>query len=996
MERLATAEWADPAEFANRCAYREGTFWLGRSPPDGASLGHIDDRHIMLTSGTRSGKGTTTIVNNLCLWPGSVVVVDPKGENATVTAARRGDGSEYCEGMGQRVHVLDPFEASEVEDKYRSSFNPLDALDPNSDSVIDDADIIADALVVVNEKASEPEWQETARHMLKGLILHVLTAPRYEGRRDLITVRELIRRGDHELASERRPDDDGPPASPRQLLWEGVSRNQHFDGIIAGIGEHMVGLLLDAPKQFEGYHASLDLNTRFLDSPKMQGVLRSSGFDLAELKTDPDGVSLYLCLPNRYMTSHSRWLRLMVALVTAKMEEVRQQPASGHRVLMVLDEFAKLETMRSIEHAVSYIAGYGVTMLFVLQSLEQLKRYYRDGWETFVGNAGTKIFFSIDDQFTREYVAKLMGDTELIRSVRSSSTTSTQSRSTTIGYSTSRTEGSSTTEGQNESQSHTEGSGTSDTTGRSRNVSRTKSTSISEGVNRSRAFGLSHSSNQNQSSSVSQNRGGNRSTSKNEGESRERGWLFGRRTVNSGFGVSSGEQWGSGTSSSTGFGTSSGRNRTDSVGSSTNRSRSNSQTISEGTSQSHTVSQNQSDTTSSGWSTSMTSSESFTYADSTSNTTGYSEGQTQGESETVHKRPLMTPDELGIIFDRPSDGEVGLALIFLGGGRPAAAIRTPYFADDQFAWLHDPHPDHPLPLKMIGEEDFILELDLHPTIMTQGVLRGVLEVGRRVRRGDAAAVVELPRPELADEDQGAFQQLLISTGIEWKPSGLRVPILAPISSESVEDVVASQRLSPHPSPVATFRINRRRALLEAGQSIDATRHLTAYSRFLSARDARNARAAEDAAERQQRTASEQHHSKLRELTKRRDELRRQKDALPATDEGSNKQELWPAALIIIPIIVITRLAEEHRIAGFVVAGVIVLPAIVLLVRAVLEINRRQQEVERWNTTKGRELSRIEKEIEQLELNDRSSRALGHYQDSYLDLPLDPDDAPRSA
>jgi len=39
--------------------------------------------------------------------------------------------------------------------------------------------------------------------------------------------------------------------------------------------------------------------------------------------------------------------------------------------LMVLDEFAGLKRMEVIEHAVAQIAGYGVKMFFVLQSLEQ-------------------------------------------------------------------------------------------------------------------------------------------------------------------------------------------------------------------------------------------------------------------------------------------------------------------------------------------------------------------------------------------------------------------------------------------------------------------------------------------------------------------------------------------------------------------------------------------------------------------------------------------------
>ncbi len=76
-----------------------------------------------------AARAPASIVNNLILWPGSVCVVDPKGENATITAARRGKGSAHCTGMGQAVQVLDPFKAAQVDDSLRGRFNPLDALD---------------------------------------------------------------------------------------------------------------------------------------------------------------------------------------------------------------------------------------------------------------------------------------------------------------------------------------------------------------------------------------------------------------------------------------------------------------------------------------------------------------------------------------------------------------------------------------------------------------------------------------------------------------------------------------------------------------------------------------------------------------------------------------------------------------------------------------------------------------------------------------------------
>src|SRR5207244_10426958 len=127
-------------------------------------------------------------------------------------AARGGRGSQQCKGLGQAVRVLDPFKAAEVDDSLRGGFNPLDALDPASDETIDEAGRIADAVVVIHE-SNDPFWDESARSMVKGLILHVLTAPQYEGRRNLVTVRKLITRGDWESVEALRDscDPDDPP-----------------------------------------------------------------------------------------------------------------------------------------------------------------------------------------------------------------------------------------------------------------------------------------------------------------------------------------------------------------------------------------------------------------------------------------------------------------------------------------------------------------------------------------------------------------------------------------------------------------------------------------------------------------------------------------------------------------------------------------------------------------------------------------------------------------
>ncbi|MEL7087084.1 MAG: type IV secretory system conjugative DNA transfer family protein, partial [Planctomycetota bacterium] len=437
-QALATAEWADPDSFAKQHAYAPGKFWLGRSPVNGEPLGYADDRHVCLVSGSRSGKGTTSIVPNLCLWPGSVVVVDPKGENATVTAARRGPGSDDCEGMGQAVHVLDPFGAAKIDDTLRSRFNPLDTLDPKDPRSIDEAGRIADAIVVINPETKDPFWDQSARSLVKGLILHVLTDPMFGGRRNLNTLRQLIARGDHEGVAMLREAGEEEVASAQALLWQGVSVNEAFNGVIAGIGENMANMAVNSAKQFESVLQVANRNTEFLDSPGMQDCVAESDFKLSDLKTDSKGVSVYLSLPQRYMGEHFRWLRMMITLILNEMEATPGQPSAGHRVLMCLDEFAGLKRMEVIENAVAQIAGSGVKLFFVLQSLEQLKATYKDNWETFLSNAGLKLFFGLDDHFSREYVSKFIGDTELMRELETANQTISSQTTLNTGTSSSK------------------------------------------------------------------------------------------------------------------------------------------------------------------------------------------------------------------------------------------------------------------------------------------------------------------------------------------------------------------------------------------------------------------------------------------------------------------------------------------------------------------------------------------------------------------------------
>ena len=114
-ERGLLARWLNPDEMTGD-VWQPGGGGLLLGKRDGRLIGWNDDRHVMTIAGSRAGKGVSLIVPNLLLYEGSALVIDPKGENASITAGRRGFGTRNGgPGLGQDVYVLDPFGVSGIE-----------------------------------------------------------------------------------------------------------------------------------------------------------------------------------------------------------------------------------------------------------------------------------------------------------------------------------------------------------------------------------------------------------------------------------------------------------------------------------------------------------------------------------------------------------------------------------------------------------------------------------------------------------------------------------------------------------------------------------------------------------------------------------------------------------------------------------------------------------------------------------------------------------------
>ena len=125
----------------------------------GDKIPYAGERHVLLFGPNGTGKGTRFLIPNLLsINDRSIIVIDPKGELAAVTA-------DYRRTIGDVV-MLNPFD---VLGLGSAGFNPLATLDPASPHFYDDAAALGEALIKVESK--DPHWSESAQGLIVALIM---------------------------------------------------------------------------------------------------------------------------------------------------------------------------------------------------------------------------------------------------------------------------------------------------------------------------------------------------------------------------------------------------------------------------------------------------------------------------------------------------------------------------------------------------------------------------------------------------------------------------------------------------------------------------------------------------------------------------------------------------------------------------------------------------------------------------------------------------------
>jgi len=382
-----------PLHGAARFATRREIRSAGLLGNHGIVLGRLGRRYLLLpgqqgvalAAPPRAGKGAGIVIPNALHWPGSLVCIDLKRENWTVTAGFRA-------ACGQACYLFEPF----AEDRRTARWNPFHYVSADPVRRINDLQRIADMLYP-DPPTGDPFWIASARAVFLAIALYLFETPAEEK-----TIGNVLRKG---MASDA----------------EGFG--EHWKRIVEGrrVGDHplsesCVRALYDvidlAPSTASSIRKTFTSRLDLWLNPILDAATAGNDFDLRELRRRP--MSIYVGVNpddlHRLRPVLNLFFQQAIGLQTRELPE--HNPALRYQVMMLLDEFTALGRLPIIAEAISYLPGYNVRVVLVIQTPAQLREVYGPhNAETMIKSLAARIVFTPKDMADAREISEELGYT---------------------------------------------------------------------------------------------------------------------------------------------------------------------------------------------------------------------------------------------------------------------------------------------------------------------------------------------------------------------------------------------------------------------------------------------------------------------------------------------------------------------------------------------------------------------------------------------------------
>ena len=346
----------------------------------GKYLSFSGQQFAMVAAPTRSGKGVGIVVPNLLHWTGSVVVLDIKQENFDITAGFR-------TALGQKVYLFNPF----ANDRRSHRYNPLGYVRDDQNRI---GDLQSIAKVFYPAEGKDTFFDEQAANLFLGLGLYLCETPERPR-----TLGELL----------RVSSGDGSPI--RDYLLGLITKR-------AALGTPLSKPCVEALHRFcaasdntlASILASFNAPLAMWANPLVEASTATNDFDLRRVRCEK--MSIYVGITPDHLHEAGRLLNLFFSQLVSlnTMEMPSKNPALRYSCLLLLDEFTAIGKVAILAKAVSYMAGYNLRLLPIIQSQSQLLSVYGpEDARTFVTNHALQVLFAPREQKDAEEYSEMLG-----------------------------------------------------------------------------------------------------------------------------------------------------------------------------------------------------------------------------------------------------------------------------------------------------------------------------------------------------------------------------------------------------------------------------------------------------------------------------------------------------------------------------------------------------------------------------------------------------------
>lgn len=359
---------------------------------DGQRIRLAGQQFVILAAPTRSGKGVGIVIPNLLDYRDSMVVLDIKQENFDLTSGWR-------KSIGHEVFLFNPF----AEDRRTHRWNPLSYVSSDPAFRVSDLQSIA-AMLYPDGDDRNKFWTSQARNAFLALSLYLFegldadyAGGMQRGEWQFPTLGRLFRLSNGDGQSE---------------LKTFLAEKSRATFLSAEARNAFATLLSQAPETFTSIMGSFKEPLNAWLNPVLDAATSADDFRLDDVRKKR--MTIYVGIqPNKLAES-----RLIVNLFFSQLINVntktlpQNDPKLKHQCLLLMDELTAIGKVDIIATAVSYMAGYNLRLLPIIQSLAQLDAVYgREQARTLITNHALQIVFTPREQQDAEDYSEMLGTT---------------------------------------------------------------------------------------------------------------------------------------------------------------------------------------------------------------------------------------------------------------------------------------------------------------------------------------------------------------------------------------------------------------------------------------------------------------------------------------------------------------------------------------------------------------------------------------------------------